>query len=223
MTGRNRFHHTYPDKMQLFFDSTVLIARFLLLVAIILAMIKYKLISKDEKWYLFYLILVFFIEYISLTVAIFKINGGSNRFLYPIYIAGEFFTITGIFIKKLKLSSYSFIITGLLSLFFLVAESILIQYQYNNDYSKAISNIIMVCLIGYSLIQDIKNVKSKGVFQDVDKMFFLYFTVSIFIFVLQQQLMSLPIDYFSALWMINNILTCVVYSFFIYTFLKLKK
>jgi hypothetical protein len=85
----------------------------------------------------------------------------SNIFLYPVYIAGEFFTVTGIFIKKLNLSKKSFIVTGLLSLFFLTADRILVQHQYNNDYSKAISNIIMISLISYSLIQDIKNVKTK--------------------------------------------------------------
>lgn len=209
--------------MQFFFDIIVTLSRILLLIAIIFGIIKHSVLSKNERWYLFYLFSVFFIEYGSLAVATFKINGGSNTFLYPVYIAGEFFTVTGIFIKKLNLNRFYFIATGLLSLFFLVADRILIQYHYNNDYSKGISNIIMISIIGFSLIQDLKDVKNKSPFQNIDKIFFLYFTISIFIFMLQQQLMSFPIEYFTALWMINNILVIVVYSFFIYTFLKLKK
>lgn len=209
--------------MQFFFDSTVILSRVLLLVAIILAVIKYKLISKNERWYILYLILVFFIEYTSLALATFQINGGNNRFLYPVYIAGEFFAISGIFIRKLNLSHYYFIVSGLISVFFLTADRLLIEHQYNNDYSKAASNLIMVCMIGFALLQDIKKIKNRSIFQDVDKVFFLYFAVSIFIFILQEQMMSLPLEYFSAIWMINNILTCVVYSFFIKSFLKLKK
>ena len=209
--------------MQFFFDITVTLSRVLLLIAIIVGILKYGLISKNERWYLYYLFSVFFIEYGCLALATFQINGGSNTFLYPVYIAGEFFTITGIFIKKLNLNRYYFIATGSISLFFLFADRILIQHQYNNDYSKGISNIIMLSMIGFSLIQDLKSIKNKSPFQNVDKIFFLYFSISIFIFMLQQQLMSFPLDYFTALWMINNVLTIVVYSFFINTFLKLKK
>lgn len=209
--------------MQFFFDTSAILARILLLIAIFFGLKNYRIVQKKEKWYLFYLLFVFFIEYASLTVAKIKINEGSNAFLYPCYIAGEFFTITGIFIKKLNFSRHYFIVTGILSLFFLTADKVLIHFQYNNDYSKAVSNIIMISIIGFSLIQDIKNVKNKNPFQNIDKIFFLYFTISIFIFILQQQLLSFPISYFSALWIINNILIIIVYSFFIYTLLKLKK
>ena len=144
-------------------------------------------------------------------------------FLYPIYIAGEFFTVTGIFIKKLNLSKYSLIATGLLSIFLLIADRIFGQYQYNNDYSKAVSNIIMIVFIGYSLIQDIKNIKPKSTFQLIDKTFFLYFTVSIFIFIFQNQLIAFPKDYFTGIWIINNLMSCILYGLLIKTFLQLKK
>ncbi|UQB68269.1 hypothetical protein [Epilithonimonas zeae] len=194
----------------------------LLTSALIIAIIKYKNLTQNEKWYSYYIIFIFFIEFISyLVLPLLKIK--SNSFLYPIYIAGEFFTVTGIFIKKLNLEKNAFILTGLLSLFFLIGDKILIPFQYNNDYSKAISNIIIISLIGYSLIQDIKNVRIKNSFQIIDKVFFLYFIVSIFIFMLQHQLVELPLEYFSTVWVINNLMICIVYALFIKTFLQLKK
>lgn len=206
--------------MQDFFEITVNLARILLGFAVISAFTKYKLFSKNEKWYLYYLIFIFFIEYYSYVDNIFKLTGG-NAFLYPVYIAGEFFTITGIFIQKLKLRKYYYIVSGILSVFILMGDKIL--PQYNNDYSKAISNLIIIGLAGYSLLQEIKSGNGKDNFLMVDKMIFLYFTVSIFIFMFQHQLMAFPLDYFSVFWIINNLLSCVLYSLFIYCFLKLKK
>jgi len=191
----------------------------LLISSLIIAFLKYKIIDENEKWYIYYIIFVFCIEASNYIISYFQIKNTS--FLYPIYIAGEFFTITGIFIKKLNLSKYCFIATGILSLFFLIVDRMIIQY--NNDYSKAISNILMISLISYSLIQNIKTAKSKSKFLILDKMFFFYFLVSVFIFLLQNQLISLPIDTFYNIWIINNIMVCTVYSLFIITFLQLKK
>jgi len=194
----------------------------LLFIALIIGIVKFGVFTKNEKWYIYYIIFIAFIESNSYVfIPLFGIK--SNIFLYPVYIAGEFFTVTGIFIKKLNLSKKSFIVTGLLSLFFLTADRILVQHQYNNDYSKAISNIIMISLISYSLIQDIKNVKTKSPFQLNDKMFFLYFTVSIFMFLIQNQLIFLSKDQFATVWVINNLLVCIVYALLIKTFLQLKK
>lgn len=78
-------------------------------------------------------------------------------------------------------------------------------------------------MISYSLIQDIKNVKTKSPFQLNDKMFFLYFTVSIFMFLIQNQLIFLSKDQFATVWVINNLLVCIVYALLIKTFLQLKK
>jgi len=141
--------------------------------------------------------------------------------MYPVYIAGEFFTVTGIFIKKLSLSKYSFIATGILTLFFLTADRFLIQY--NNDYSKAISNLIMISLIAYSLIQNIKVIIGQNRFLLLDKMFFFYFLISVFIFLLQSQLISFPIETFYNIWIINNIMVVILYTIIIKTFLSLKK
>ncbi|PZU86698.1 MAG: hypothetical protein DI529_08240 [Chryseobacterium sp.] len=206
--------------MEQFYKISGIISVLLLTIALLVSIIKYNSLTKNEKWYMYYIIFIFLIE-LNSYVILPLLNIKSNAFLYPVYIAGEFFTITGIFIKKLNFNKFYFLITGLLSLSFLFVDKIFIQY--NNDYSKAISNIIIISLIGYSLIQDIKNVKAKSPFQLIDKMYFLYFTVSIFIFMLQHQLIEFPYEYFSAIWVINNLMVCILYSLFIKTFLQLKK
>lgn len=213
--------------MEQIFTITYIANYIILILLTLLSFIKYKQIGQNDKWYFYYIIFIFFVELFSFVLPLSYISSytklTSNAFLYPVYIAGEFFTVTGIFIKKLNLCRYAFAITGLVSLFFLTADRLFVQYQYNNDYSKAASNLLMISLIGYSLIQDIKNLKSKSSFQIIDKMFFLYFTVSIFIFMFLNQLIAFPIDYFYSLWIINNLMSLILYCLFIKTFLQLKK
>jgi len=199
-----------------FFKISANLADIFLAAALILALIKYKLFSKNEKWYIYYALFVFCVEMI-----LFIRTSWTAKVLYPIYIAGEFFLLTGIFIKKLKLHKYTFVLTGILSLVILGLSQMLPHYE--NDYSKAISNLIIVCLIAYSLIQEIKHFSDKSHFIILDAVFFLYYTVSIFIFMFQHQLLGFPVDYFYALWIINNTLLSVLYFTFLYTFLKLKK
>lgn len=206
--------------MEQFYNISGIISVILLAIALIIGISKYNLLSKNEKWYIYYIIFISLIEFLSYTITFFEIIGLKSR-LYPIYITGEFFVVTGIFIKKLKLPNSSFILTGILSFFFLMSDRIL--PDYNNDYSKAISNLIMISVIGYSLIQDIKNIKIKSQFQIIDKTYFFYFTISLFIFILQHQLIQFPLEYFSAIWVINNLMLWVLYSLFIKTFLQLKK
>lgn len=206
--------------MEQFYNISGIISVILLAVAFIISIKKYAYFTNNEKWYIYYIIFISFIECTSYTITYFKILGGKSL-LYPIYIAGEFFVITGIFIKKLKLSRYYFILTGFLSLFFLIADKIL--PQYDSDYSKAISNLIIVIFVCYSLLQEIKKGNGKDHFLTIDKMIFLYFSVSIFIFLFQHKLLTLPVEYYSGFWIINNLLVCILYSLIIYIFLKLKK
>lgn len=213
--------------MEQIFTITYSFTYISLIILTVLSVTKYKQIGENEKWYCYYIIFIFFVELFSYVLPLSYFSRytklTSNAFLYPVYIAGEFFTVTGIFIKKLDLSKYTFVMTGLLSFFFLTADRFFVHYQYNNDYSKAASNILMITFIGYSLIQDIKNLRERSPFQLVDKMFFLYFTVSIFIFMFLNQLIAFPIAYFYSLWIINNLMSCILYCLFIKTFLKLKR
>lgn len=204
--------------MEQFFKISGILADIFLGIALIFSILKYKLFTDNEKWYIYYAFFVFCIE--MLLLLLFKIEG-VNGFLYPIYIAGEFFLTTAIFLRKLSVSKYWFVLTGALSLLFLSLNNIIPQYE--NDYSKAISNLIIICLIAYSLIQEIKGLSQRNHFIFLDGMLFLYYTISIFIFIFQHQLISFHVDSFYIFWIINNSLVAVLYFTILYTFLKLKK
>lgn len=73
--------------MQDFFDITVNLARILGAIAFILGIIRYSRLTGTEKWYVFYLFVVFCIEYISYGLSWFT-SDGNNRF-YIQYISQE--------------------------------------------------------------------------------------------------------------------------------------
>ena len=202
--------------MEQFFKNSAILADIFLTIALVIAIIKYQLFTKNEKWYIYYAIFVFCIE----IILFFKIKESSKIF-YPIYIAGEFFLMTGLFIKKLNINRYYFILTTFISILFFSIGKIFPQYE--NDYSKAISNLIIICLVACSLIQEIKKYSSRNHFLFLDGVIFLYYTVSIFIFMFQHQLILFHLDSFYIFWVINNILLCILYFTFLYTFLQLKK
>ncbi|SDF78470.1 hypothetical protein SAMN05421825_2118 [Epilithonimonas hungarica] len=201
--------------MEKIFEICATLADIFLGITLIIAIIKLKFFTKNERWYIYYAFFVFCIEIIMF----FKIKQ-THTHLYPIYIAGEFFLLSGTFLKKLSFSRYYFIPIILLSLVFLTASQIFPYYE--NDYSKAISNLIIICLIAYSLIQEIRH-STKSQFLFLDGMLFLYYTVSIFIFMLQHQVLRFDHESFFIIWAINNILLVILYLTFLYTFLKLKK
>ncbi len=185
-------------------------------IALTIAVIKFNLFNKKEKWYIYYAIFVFCVE----ILLFFKLKW-KNELLYPIYIAGEFFLLTGVYIKKLNFKNYYFLLSGIVSLAILTYSQLFDFPQ--NDYSKAISNIIIVTFISYSLLQEIKISKKKDDFLLIDIIAFLHYLVSIFIFILKQQLLKFDHSHFYIFWIINNTLTAVFYFTFLYTFLKLKK
>ncbi len=203
-----------------FYDISGNISVIILATIVVTGIRKYRLLSENEKWYFYYTAFIAVIEAISYSITYCEL-ALSKATLYPVYIAGEFFVVTGIFLKKLKAPKYCFPLTALISLFILLADKLIPGYI--NDFSKAFSNIGIIVLAMLSLLSEIRNGDGKNHFLNVEKMLFLYFSVSIFIFVFQYQLFKLPKKYFDTIWVINNVMLCVFYSVILYTFLRLKK
>ncbi|REC66000.1 hypothetical protein DRF58_17365 [Epilithonimonas hispanica] len=78
---------------------TLILTYILLLFAVIFSILKYKIVSKIEKWYIHYILFLLFIESSNYILTEF-LNFENTSFLYKIYIAGEFLIITTLFIKK---------------------------------------------------------------------------------------------------------------------------
>lgn len=143
-------------------------------------------------------------------------------FMYPIYIAGDFFLLTSLFCSKLKLNKIFVASSAFLALAFLTVI-FGFNINFNHDIAKVISNITIICLAGIFLIMQIRNGKKIERFFFADLGLFFYYSVSVFNFVIQQQLQSLSKEDYALIGIFNTFFAAVLYSLILYTFLKLKK
>ncbi|MDR4952269.1 hypothetical protein REB14_08810 [Chryseobacterium sp. ES2] len=193
----------------------------LLLSVILLGAAKYRILNHKEKQYFHCIAFLFFIEMLNLALPyIFRLNDTS--FLYPIYIAGEFFLLTGLFIRKLDWPRYVLWIVGTLATGFMISKYGF-DYPANADIAKVVSNIIIICLSGFTLIREIKNTSTQNRFLLVDASIFFYYSVSVFIFIIQHQIANLSENDYYTILSANNILSSILYCSFLYTFFRLKK
>lgn len=191
----------------------------LLFFACLSGLRKYFLLGNKEKWYLYYCVFLLIIEIVTNTLI--EVFGFKNTsFMYPIFIGGEFLILTTLYIKKLSLSDYWIVPASILTAWLLIINQCI---TLTNDYIKVISNFIIICFAGYTLLQEIKSGKRANNFLSVDAFIFMYYSVSVFIFILQHQLTSLSEKTYFIILSTNNILLFIFYSSLIYTFLKLKK
>ncbi|WP_172954693.1 hypothetical protein [Chryseobacterium camelliae] len=193
----------------------------LLLLCFILGISRLRLLNNKEKWYIFYIIFLFIIE-ASTKVALYSFGLPDANFLYPLYIAGEFFILNFLFSEKNNVSQRFVLPVLVLALIFVLVNGYM-QPMVDLDDIKVISNIIIICFAGYTLIREIKEKHFANRFLFADACIFLYYSVSVFTFIIQQQLGSISQLNASLIWGLNNLLSSVVYGSLIYTFLKLKK
>ncbi|QBA20693.1 hypothetical protein EU348_05620 [Chryseobacterium indologenes] len=193
----------------------------LLLSVILLGAAKYRILNHKEKQYFHCIAFLFFIELLNLALPyIFRLNDTS--FLYPLYIAGEFFLLTGLFVRKLDWPKPVLWITGALAAGFMISKYGF-DYPTNADIAKVVSNIIIICLSGFTLIREIKNTSLQNRFLLVDASIFFYYSVSVFIFIIQHQIANLSENDYYTILSANNILSGILYCSFLYTFIRLKK
>ncbi|MDH6250801.1 hypothetical protein M2347_000528 [Chryseobacterium sp. H1D6B] len=188
-----------------------------LFISALIGLLKFKLLKNTEKWYLYYIIFLFLIEAV-VKISIYLLKLENVDFLYPVYVSGELLMLSSLFIRKSKLSYYWYIpIAVLMGCFFIESEF------GSNDLKKVISNIVVICFAGYSLLTEIRRSKTSDRFILVDGFIFLYYAVSVFIFFMLRQLKSFSNDEVYMIWGMNNLLCSFLYISIIYTFLKLKK
>ncbi|WP_326984955.1 hypothetical protein VUJ46_10630 [Chryseobacterium sp. MYb264] len=204
-----------------YFIITWGITNFLLLTSCICGGAKYSLLYKEEKQYNLYIVFLFIIEAITNILTQF-FDFQDTSFLYPIYITGEFYLLTTLFARKLNLPKTVLYLIAFLSLAFLITKYS-VDLPHNADIVKVVSNIVIMCLSGFVLLQEIKGNKLKNRFLLVDAFVFFYYAVSVFIFIIQNQIANLNENDYYLLLGTNNILSGVLYCSIIYTFLKLKK
>lgn len=204
-----------------FYKTFLLLNYGLLALIVFLIFWKFTILSQKERQYTYYIVFLFLVELVGLILAyIFELQDTS--FIYQYYIAGEFLLITNIFIKKLDLPKHTLVISSIIGVIFLISANIP-EINFNLDEAKVASNIVIICLAGFTLLKQVKDDNSSNRFILVDACIFFYYSVSVFIFIIQQQLQNLSEDNFYMILGINTVLSSILYSSFIYTFLKLKK
>ncbi|MDF2832444.1 MAG: hypothetical protein K0Q82_1550 [Chryseobacterium indoltheticum] len=204
------------------FYKTFLFINYGLLVALIFLIFwKFTILNRKEKQYTYYIVFLFLIEFCSFTLP-YILESDDTSFLYHFFIAGEFWLLTGLFIRKLNLNKIFLILSGLLSIGFLfVIYGLKISFNY--DLAKIISNLAIICLVATFLIQQIKSGKNIDRFILVDASIFFYYSVSVLIFVVLSQFVNLSTESVYLIMGVNNVLSTFLYCSIVYTFLKLKK
>lgn len=204
------------------FYKTFLFINYGLLVALIFLIFwKFTILNRKEKQYTYYIVFLFLIEFCSFTLP-YLLESDDTSFLYHFFIAGEFWLLTGLFIRKLNLNKIFLILSGLLSIGFLfVIYGLKISFNY--DLAKIISNLAIICLVATFLIQQIKSGKNIDRFILVDASIFFYYSVSVLIFVVLSQFVNLSTESVYLIMGVNNVLSTFLYCSIVYTFLKLKK
>ncbi|WP_185269573.1 hypothetical protein [Chryseobacterium bernardetii] len=193
----------------------------LLLAVIVLGAIKYRILNLKEKQYFYCIAFLFFIELLNLALPyVFSLNDTS--FLYPFYIAGEFFLLTGLFVRKLNWAKYLLGLGAVIAISFMISKYSF-NYPVNADIAKVVSNIIIICLSGVALINEIKKTSDQNRFLWVDASIFFYYSVSVFIFIIQHQIANLSENNYYILFSANNVFSSILYCSLIYTFIQLKK
>lgn len=193
----------------------------LLLIIVFLIFWKFAILSKKEKQYAYYIVFLFIIEFLSFALP-YILESTDTSFLYHYFIAGEFFLLTGIFIRKLNLNKNFILLSALASLGFLFAIYGL-KVSFNYDLAKIFSNIIIIGLVAIFLIQQIKSAKNTDRFMLVDASIFFYYSVSVMVFVVFAQFINLSRESVYLIMGVNNVFSTFLYCSIVYTFLKLKK
>lgn len=176
--------------------------------------------NKLCRWYIIYLGFILTIELLTFFF-IEILERRTTQFLYPFYVAGEFFILSSLFLKEIKATKKWQIITRLIVCYIFIETTIL--WFINNDattgYAKIISHLTIICLLAIVLIKNLKELEKNSPLSIIYTTLFLYYGVSLFLFLLMNQLTEMNIS----IWIINNILSSILYGSSIYAFYNLKK
>ncbi|NME71593.1 hypothetical protein [Flammeovirga aprica] len=172
-------------------------------------------IVRLNNWYVGYLGFLLAIEGMTLS-SIYILESETMQNIYPIYVTGEFFITINLLLSDLKVKKLWYVISGIIALSFGIEACILwlSEQDPSTGYGKIISHLIIICFSAFLLIKNIKDLKKNNPGVIVYAFLFLYYSVTLFLFMVMDQLTE---QNFS-IWIMNNLLNTVLYVSFIYTF-----
>ena len=204
-----------------FFYTSVILSCCLLITAFIYGTSSKQIRSnKLCKWYIIYLGFILGIEFIS-KFSIYFLESETTQYLYSFYVTGEFFILISLFLKELRTSNKVAVIKWLMTSYIFTETTIL--WFINNDattgYAKIISHLTIICLSAIVLIKNLKELEKNNPLSIIHATLFLYYSASLFLFLLMNQLTEMNIN----IWVINNLLSSILYGSTIHAFYRLKK
>lgn len=206
-----------------FYYGTLILSNCLLIISFVIGCSRYSTLHKAGRKYLYYLSFIVCIELLTkISILTYMKNTG---FIYPFYAGGEFFLLMSVFVSAQKLSRKWYIPIGLITVL-IFSEAALLWYhsqQVEAGYGKIFSHLFIACFAAYSLIRGLKDFKKENSFLIIYGGLFLYYTVSLFLFLLLYQLTDLNSQNASIVWGMNNVLSSILYGASCYTFWRLKK
>ncbi len=191
-------------------------------IAVFSGVIHYKKLPNELRWFFYFLCFFSIIEIISNILIELRIQ---NILLYPLYVFGEFLILSLLLFNKIFSKKTKYILITIFSLFFLAENIFLFVQQKNltNSYSKIIFHLLIISSIAYLLIKTIKEFEKLNYILVNYIVLFFYYSISLFLFVLMNQLENVSLEKASIIWGLNNLLSSILYFSFIISFFKHKK
>ena len=206
--------------MNIYVSNSIILSCSCLLIAFLYGICNNQIrTNKDYQWPILYLGFILGIEIIS-KVSIYLFRSETTQYIYPIYVSGEFFILTGLSLSALNADKRWLLFTSLIACY-MFTETIIL-WSLNNDattgYAKIISHLTILCLLAFILIKTLKEFETYSTSTILYTALFLYYGVSLFLFLLMSQLTENNVS----IWILNNFLSSFLYACFFYTFYKVK-
>lgn len=201
--------------------TSIIFSYSLLITAFVYGITNEKIRNNElSNGYIIFLGFILGIEIISI-FSIYILESENTQYFYPFYVTGEFLILMSLCLAELKATKKWKLATGLVASYIFIETTILwfINEDASTGYAKIISHLIIICLVAVLLIKNIRETEKNDPRWFIYGALFLYYSVSLFLFLLMNQLTEQSIN----IWIINNILSSILYGSFIYTFYSLIK
>lgn len=209
---------------ELFYNCTLGLVHFLLFVAVIFGIRAYTQLNRATLWFLYYLC---FMLVVVMVTTILSLTGIWNLHFYPIYQTGEFLILSIMFALAFSQERFVFYVIGILSilLFYEVSTSYAINKNTFAGMGKVLCHLTVITLSCKYLLKSL----TKGALLQKDKfvlicqLLLFYYSSSLILFLMLDQLKDISMNTAYLLWGINSLLLCILYGFSSLTFIKSEK
>jgi len=199
------------DAALLFYYGGKISSILLLSIAVVIGFRMLSHLKGEYKWLLYYL--AFFLT-VELATNLLSVLDMENLIIYPFYMFGEFILLSLLFITGKKRPRYLIAIAVFIAVLIFI-EAIMLWHANENvssGYGKAVSHLLIVLMMGYALINELKFIDKGNELLFVYGSLFLCYTVTLFLFLFLDQLTELSLSKAHIIWGMNNIIASILYT-----------